>query len=587
MALTFVFFLLAFVAVGLLSARARGEGADDYWLAGRSLPPWAMALSTLSTAQRGFLFLGMVGLSYAKGLTALWMLAGWLGGDYLVWRLGVIDRIRRTSEARGTTTLPAFLGPQERAGEERKRPLWVAITALALFALLSLSASGQLTSGAKVLSGLYGWPRWAGLGLTALIVTSYCFAGGVRASVWTDCAQGPVMIVGMLWLMSAGLIAVGGPGELWARLQTEYPGHLALTENWGWALVGLLGWTISGMGTSGQPHVLSRAFMIDDPENLVRARRWYFGLGLLLYGTVVVAGLCARLLVPAGALADNELAIVTIAEQLLPAPAVGLMVAGIFAAVISTVDSMVIVQSSVLVNDVAPEGAELPASATKVFTLLAMLLALVGVLLRELRGLRLRTPAEHAWWARLPVVASTRWTPRGEEADEDDATAETWCAFVGDLEELAGVGGGETLVVAADPALRSVGVALARLAPVAEGAPREEPPDASAAPRPFQVGTKRFRAWPGPERGAALRRACRDADRVLVLVPAGAFGAATVAGIAARIGRAEGVGLALVGVGPDLEELSDQVGEVEAFWAARSRRRRALHAAAPTPERQP
>ena len=376
MALTFVLFLLAFVAVGLLSARARGEGADDYWLAGRSLPPWAMALSTLSTAQSGFLFLGMVGLSYAKGLTALWMLAGWLGGDYLVWRLGVIDRIRRTSEARGATTLPSFLGPQERAGEEGKRPLWVAIAALALFALLSLSASGQLTSGAKVLSGLYGWPRWAGLGLTALIVTSYCFAGGVRASVWTDCAQGPVMIVGMLWLMSAGLIAVGGPGELWARLQAEYPGHLALTENWGWALVGLLGWTISGMGTSGQPHVLSRAFMIDDPDNLVRARRWYFGLGLLLYGTVVVAGLCARLLVPAGALADNELAIVTIAEQLLPAPVVGLMVAGIFAAVISTVDSMVIVQSSVLVNDVAPEGAELPASATKGFTLLAMLLAL-------------------------------------------------------------------------------------------------------------------------------------------------------------------------------------------------------------------
>ncbi|HJL03829.1 MAG TPA: hypothetical protein RMH85_03670 [Polyangiaceae bacterium LLY-WYZ-15_(1-7)] len=240
----------------------------------------------------------------------------------------------------------------------------------------------------------------------------------------------------------------------------------------------------------------------------------------------------------------------------------------------------------------APSAPDLPASSMRrplavAFPLLAMLLALVGVLLRELRGLRLRTPAEHAWWARLPVVASTRWTPRGEEADEDDATAETWCAFVGDLEELAGVGGGETLVVAADPALRSVGVALARLAPVAEGAPREEPPDASAAPRPFQVGTKRFRAWPGPERGAALRRACRDADRVLVLVPAGAFGAATVAGIAARIGRAEGVGLALVGVGPDLEELSDQVGEVEAFWAARSRRRRALHAAAPTPERQP
>jgi sodium/proline symporter len=371
---SFILFMALFVGVGLYSARSRGAGEDDYWLAGRSIPPWAMALSTLSTAQSGFLWLGMVGLSYSQGLTALWMLAGWLGGDYVVWRLGVLKQIRLRSEARGVTTLPAFLGPQAAPGEGQ-RPAWVGVLAVLVFLLLGLYASAQVTAGAKVLHSLYEWPFAVGVGLTALVITSYSFAGGVRASIWTDCAQGPVMILGMLWLTVAALVEVGGPGVLWRRLGAEVPGHLALTKNWGWALVGLVGWTISGMGTSGQPHVLSRAFLIDDAESLVRARRWYFAYGLVLYASTVVVGLCARLLIAPEALPDPEVAILAVAQKLLPGPMVGVMIAGIFAAVISTVDSMVIVQSSVVSNDLAPERA--PESAPrrwlpKVFTLVAM-----------------------------------------------------------------------------------------------------------------------------------------------------------------------------------------------------------------------
>lgn len=383
MEVSFILFMVLFVGVGLVSARARGEGEDDYWLAGRSIPPWAMALSTLSTAQSGFLWLGMVGLSYSQGLTALWMLAGWLGGDYVVWRLGVLKQIRLRSEARGVTTLPAFLGPQSapaKGGEQGKRPAWVGVLAVLVFLLLGLYASAQVTAGAKVLHQLYDWPIAVGVGLTALVITSYSFAGGVRASIWTDCAQGPVMILSLLWLTVAALIEVGGPSVLWRRLAEEVPGHLALTKNWGWALVGLVGWTISGMGTSGQPHVLSRAFLIDDAENLVQARRWYFAYGLVLYTSTVVVGLCARLLIAPEALPDPEVAILAVAQKLLPGPMVGVMIAGIFAAVISTVDSMVIVQSSVVSNDLAPEqapGAKPRRWLPKVFTLLAMGLAVV------------------------------------------------------------------------------------------------------------------------------------------------------------------------------------------------------------------
>lgn len=375
MEITFLLFMAFFVAVGLLSARRARDEAEDYWLAGREVKPWAVALSTLSTAQSGFLWLGMVGMAYSAGLQSLWMLFGWLAGDYLIWRFGILKRVRARSEERGATTLASFLGPQQKAGG-RRHPV-VLLWGLAIFILLAAYASAQLTTGAKVLKELYGWELLSGLGLTAVIVMSYSFAGGARASVWTDCAQGPVMIVGMAWLTWAVLAEVGGPSALWTRLGEVAPGHLAITEDWTLAIIGLVGWTISGMGIVGQPHVLSRIFMIDSPENLKSARRWYFIYGVALYSSTVIIGLGARLIIPPEMLPDPEVAVFIVAQELLPAPVVGLIIAGIFAAVISTVDSMVVVQSSAAVNDVMTHSKAIPRWQPKAFTAIAMLIAML------------------------------------------------------------------------------------------------------------------------------------------------------------------------------------------------------------------
>ncbi len=279
-------------------------------------------------------------------------------------------------EACGGGCLPSSSSSEVNNGRVVVDPRHPPTRAAPRHAAFGPSFSAQVTAGSKVLVELYGWDAPIGIGLTAAIIVSYCYAGGVRASVWTDCAQGPVMMLGMAWLTGMALWEVGGPAELWRQLEAQVPGHLALLDDGAWAVLALVGFTVSGMGIIGQPHVVSRSFIIDDAENLKQARNWYFAYGLLLYAATVVVGLCARILLPPETVTDAELTLLVLAGELLPAGVVGVMVACVFAAVISTVDSMVIVQSSVVVNDLLP-GRRHARWVPKLVTIVAMAIAVL------------------------------------------------------------------------------------------------------------------------------------------------------------------------------------------------------------------
>ena len=64
---SFMFFLLCFLGVGVLSATRRKNTTDDYLLASRSVSPWVMALSAVATNNSGFMFIGLIGATYSEG----------------------------------------------------------------------------------------------------------------------------------------------------------------------------------------------------------------------------------------------------------------------------------------------------------------------------------------------------------------------------------------------------------------------------------------------------------------------------------------------------------------------------------------
>ncbi|NEP59796.1 MAG: sodium/proline symporter [Symploca sp. SIO2G7] len=380
-AITFITFLLLFIAVGILSSTRTSYTTTDYLLASRSVNPWLTALSAMATGQSGLLFVGQVGFAYEVGISSIWLVIGWAIGDYLAW-WWVFKGLRRLSEATATETVSSFLS-QEQKGKKVNR--WITVTsALITIAFLVTYAAAQLVAGSKAVHAVFGWNYYMGIIAGAVIVAIYCFSGGIRASIWTDAVQATIMIGSLLLLLVVALIACGGMGELWRALGEIDSSLVALNPpNLKFGIVPFfIGWMVAGFGAVGQPHITVRAMAIDSPDNLMLARNLKIICGSVTSFSAIGVGLCARVQLPelieSG---DPELALPYLSLELLPVVLVGLMLAGLFSATISTADSQILSCSAALTQDLLPATANsyrMAKMGTLTVTTIVLAIALTG-----------------------------------------------------------------------------------------------------------------------------------------------------------------------------------------------------------------
>ncbi len=81
-ALSFAAFLVVFLAIGVSSARRASGTRKDYYLASASVSPALVGLSAVATNNSGYMFIGVIGYTYATGLPAIWLMLGWILGDF-------------------------------------------------------------------------------------------------------------------------------------------------------------------------------------------------------------------------------------------------------------------------------------------------------------------------------------------------------------------------------------------------------------------------------------------------------------------------------------------------------------------------
>ncbi len=142
-----------------------------------------------------------------------------------------------------------------------------------------------------------------------------------------------------------------------------------------------LGWLFAGYGVAGQPHIMVRFMTMDRPENINRVRLYYYGWFLVFYAMTIGVGLTARVLLPEAESFDAELALPTLAQELLPPMLVGMVLAGIFAATISTADSLILSCAASLTRDFHRQKVDhylITKGGTVVISLLALAIALVS-----------------------------------------------------------------------------------------------------------------------------------------------------------------------------------------------------------------
>ena len=197
MIISFLFFLLVFVAIGISSAHKSRGTKQDYYLASSSISPALVGLSAVATNNSGYMFIGVIGYTYATGLASIWLMLGWIVGDFLASTF-VHRRLRTATELSGEVSYAGVLSNWYNNGKQDS--LQRVIGLISLIFLLAY-ASAQLVAGGKALHVLFDWPVWAGAVIGSVLVALYCIAGGIRASIWTDAAQSVVMIVAMAVLL--------------------------------------------------------------------------------------------------------------------------------------------------------------------------------------------------------------------------------------------------------------------------------------------------------------------------------------------------------------------------------------------------
>ena len=335
------------LSVGFWAARkGAGTNLEGYLLGGRKLGPLVTALTLQSTSMSGFMFLGAGALAYTEGYWAFWYAAGDIGG-------GVVNLSAIGRRMRKLSQLTESLTPIEYLEKRYPSP------AIRLFAggltvfLLGAYVLAQFIAGGKGMALVTGMPYSVALMAAVGVILVYTFLGGYLAVAYTDCFQSIVMLVGVLWILIAALMEVGGlsaanrtVADLEPSLLSIWGRDLGYQGQFGMALGAVL---IFSIGYMGWPHVVTRHMAMRRPATARLAGAYATGWNLLFVPAPYLVGILAIVIVPE--LTDPEMAIFQVAQKLLPAAATGVIMAAIMAAIMSTADSLLLQTGSIAARD--------------------------------------------------------------------------------------------------------------------------------------------------------------------------------------------------------------------------------------------
>ncbi|GAB2748808.1 sodium/proline symporter PutP [Salinifilum aidingensis] len=341
-----VLYFIAMAGIGFATARMGSGGAEDYLLGGRTLGAPVTALRLQSSSMSGYMFLGAGSLAYTQGYFGMWYALGDLGGGIL--NLSVLGRrMRKLSQLLGSITSIEYL-------EHRYPSRWTRIIAssIALFCLFFYVLS-QFIAGGRGLAMVTGVPYPAALLAAIGVIALYTFLGGYLAVAYTDFVQAIVMFIGVLWILIATLMAVGGPTEghqkvarIDETLLTMWGRGLQNQGQWGLVLGALL---VFSIGYMGWPHVVVSHMAMRRPSEARMAGVYSTAFNLLFIPAPYIVGVLALVVVPG--LANPEMAIFATADAVLPDFAVGIVMAAIMAAIMSTADALLLQGGTIASHD--------------------------------------------------------------------------------------------------------------------------------------------------------------------------------------------------------------------------------------------
>ncbi|MBL7073797.1 sodium/proline symporter [candidate division KSB1 bacterium] len=343
----FIVYLILVLVVGFLTFRLTRTLAD-FILAGRRLGHWVVAFSERASGESAWLLIGLPGLAWASGFSAIWPAVGCTFGIFFSWTF-IAKRLRLQSARLNALTLPDFF---EARFKDSSHTLRILSTVIIVF-FFALYVAAQFLGAGKVLNATFGISQFWGMVIGACIILFYTIMGGFFAVAWTDLVQGSLMVFTLVLLPVVGLIEMGGVGKLAQSLNSLNPDLLLVGGGQsGWPMLAtVIGGLGIGLGYMGQPHLVTRFMAIRDPQRLRQGTLIAVGWAILAFWGAVFIGIVGLGLL-GQVVQDQEQIMPYMANYLLPSGIAGILIAGAIAAMMSTADSQLLVTTSAISEDI-------------------------------------------------------------------------------------------------------------------------------------------------------------------------------------------------------------------------------------------
>lgn len=337
-------YLVGMLIIGTIAAKLT-KNLNDYVLGGRRLSAGVTALSAGASDMSSWLMLGLPGAVYLSGLGAIWLPIGLAIGAYLNWKFIAKPFRVYTKLANDSITIPDYL---ENRFHDKSKFLRV-ISALIILVFFTFYTSASLVGGAVLLENSFGMDYITALWIGAFIIVAYTFFGGFLAASWTDFIQGILMFLALIIVPIVAINEIGGWNETVQKVKLI---DSSLLDGFsGATLIGTISLLAWGLGYFGQPHIIVRFMGIKSTKELPKAR--FIGMSWMILSLIgaILVGFTGIAYFSEMPLDNPETVFIQFSQVLFNPWVAGLLLAAILSAIMSTVDSQLLVSSSALAQD--------------------------------------------------------------------------------------------------------------------------------------------------------------------------------------------------------------------------------------------
>ncbi|NJB69441.1 sodium/proline symporter [Desulfobaculum xiamenense] len=345
--LTFFVYLLFLLAVGWFFYN-RTTNIEGYILGGRGLGSWVTALSAQASDMSGWLLMGLPGAVYLGGMNEAWIAIGLFVGTALNW-IFVSSRLRVYTQLTETLTLSSFF---ENRFQDPTSLLRVGSSVIILIFFTIYSSSGLVAAG-KLFESVFSVDYTVAVITGAVVIVAYTFLGGFMAVCWTDFFQGALMLFAIVVVPTMGIAHNGGISAIEADMMAKNIATGLFTDGSGKALsilaiISTMAW---GLGYFGQPHILARFMGIRSVRELPKATAIALVWVLISLAGAVMVGMIAIPMYEGLTGGEQEKVFIYMIAKLFNPWVGGVLLAAILSAIMSTIDSQLLVSSSALTED--------------------------------------------------------------------------------------------------------------------------------------------------------------------------------------------------------------------------------------------